>query len=209
MTQLFLAIDTSQGTSVALLIDGQVIAEQNLTNSMAHAEQIGSAIANCLNKASKKASEVSAVVVGLGPAPFTGLRVGIAAAKLFAQGTEAAVFGVSSLDAIAFDLELTENTLVVTDARRSEVYYALYKGKTREQAPVLVQGPGVQKLADLQQSLNAQGITYQLVEGKITASAVGRLARAQLAEGTISSNISANYLRAPDAVPAKGKKVSG
>jgi tRNA threonylcarbamoyl adenosine modification protein YeaZ len=209
MTQLILAIDTSQGTSVALLLEGQVIAEQNLSNSMAHAEQIGSAIANCLSAASKKASEVSAVAVGLGPAPFTGLRVGIAAAKLFAQGTGAVLFGASSLDAIAFDLELTENTLVVTDARRSEVYYALYKGKTKKQAPILVQGPGVQKLADLKQSLKEQGISYQLVEGKITASALGRLALAQLAEGTISSSILANYLRAPDAVPAKGKKVSG
>jgi len=209
MTQLILAIDTSQGTSVALLLEGQVIAEQNLSNSMAHAEQIGSAIANCLSSASKKASEVSAVVVGLGPAPFTGLRVGIAAAKLFAQGTGAVLFGASSLDAIAFDLELTENTLVVTDARRSEVYYALYKGKTKKRAPILVHGPGVQKLADLQQSLKEQSISYQLVEGRITASALGRLALAQLAEGTISSSILANYLRAPDAVPGKGKKVSG
>lgn len=209
MTQLLLAIDTSQGTSVALLLEGRVIAEQNLSNSMAHAEQIGSAIANCLSTASKKASEVSAVAVGLGPAPFTGLRVGIAAAKLFAQGARAALFGVSSLDAIAFDLELTQNTLVVTDARRSEVYFALYKGKTRAGVPILVQGPGVQKIADLQQSLKEQAISSQLVEGKISASMVGRLALAQLAEGTISSGVLANYLRAPDAVLAIGKKVSG
>jgi tRNA threonylcarbamoyl adenosine modification protein YeaZ len=209
MTQVMLAIDTSQGTSVALLVDGKVVSEVNKDNSMGHAEQIGSAIKACLEQGSKKSSEVTAVVCGLGPAPFTGLRVGIAAAKLFAEGAGAALFGVSALDAIAFDLELMGNTLVITDARRSEVYYALYKGKTKAGAPILIQGPGVQKLAALEQSLADSGISYQKVEGKITASAVGRLSLAQLAEGTISSSIFANYLRAPDAVPAKGKKVSG
>jgi tRNA threonylcarbamoyl adenosine modification protein YeaZ len=209
MTQVLLAIDTSQGTTAAVLVDGKLLAEITEENSMQHAENIGTVISNCLQKSGKKSSEVTAVAIGLGPAPFTGLRVGIAAAKLFAEGVGAHLFGVSSLDALAFDLELSENTLVTSDARRSEVYFSLYRGKTKAGVPIILQGPGVSKLADLEHALATQTISYQLLAPKIRASSVGQLLLSQLSDGTASSVIQANYLRAPDAVPAKGKKVSG
>lgn len=209
MTQVLLAIDTSSGTAVAVLVDGKVVAESFIENTMAHAENIGLAIRQTLERSGRKSQEVTAVAVGVGPAPFTGLRVGIAAAKLFAEGTGAEIFAVSSLDAIAFGLDISSNTLVLTDARRSEVYFALYSGKSRAGVPELIEGPGVEKRDELEARLMAKGNTYQAVEGSITAGNVGRLALAQLAEGKVSSKPIANYLRAPDAVPAKGKKVSG
>ena len=209
MTQVLLAIDTSSGTAVAVLVDGVVVSQLYEPDTMQHAEQIGLQIRKVLDAANKESSDVSAVAVGVGPGPFTGLRVGIAAAKMFSEGVGAAIFGVGSLDAIAFSKELTEPTLVLTDARRSEVFYGLYQGKSRAGAPQALLGPGVRKQSELEAELLASGQSYEIVSGSISAASLGLLALAQLAEGTANSSIVANYLRAPDAVPAKGKKVSG
>lgn len=209
MTQVLLAIDTSSGTAVAVLVDGKVISDLYEADTMLHAEKIGVQIQKCLEVANKKSSDVTAVAVGVGPGPFTGLRVGIAAAKMFSEGVSAPIFGVGSLDAIAFAESLEKPTLVLTDARRSEVYFGLYQGKSRSLVPKALLGPGVKKQAELEQELLAAGHSYQLASGPVSAAALGLLALAQLAEGTASSVVAANYLRAPDAVPAKGKKVSG
>jgi tRNA threonylcarbamoyladenosine biosynthesis protein TsaB len=209
LTQVLLAIDTSSGTAVAVLVDGVVVSETYEPDTMQHAEQIGLQIRKVLDAANKNSSDVSAVAVGVGPGPFTGLRVGIAAAKMFAEGVGAAIFGVGSLDAIAFSKDLMEPTLVLTDARRSEVFYGLYQGKSRVGVPKALLGPGVKKQSDLEAELRASGQNYEIVSGSISASSLGLLALAQLAEGTANSSVVANYLRAPDAVPAKGKKVSG
>jgi tRNA threonylcarbamoyladenosine biosynthesis protein TsaB len=209
MTQVLLAIDTSSGTAVSVLIDGKVASELYEDNSMHHAEQIGLLLSKVLKVAGKKSSEVTAVAVGVGPAPFTGLRVGIAAAKLFAEGVKVPIFGVSSLAAIAYLEPLDQPTLILTDARRSEVYFGLYQAKSKHGEPKVILGPGVKKQAELETELLSKGISYLSVSGQIKASSVGLLALAQLAEGTADTKVLANYLRAPDAVPAKGKKVSG
>ena len=209
MTQVLLAIDTSAGTAVAVLVDGVVASESYDANSMQHAEQIGIQIQQGLEAAKKKSSDVSAVAVGVGPGPFTGLRVGIAAAKMFAEGVSAPIYGVGSLDAIAFANSLDEPTLVLTDARRSEVFFGLYQGKTEAGVPKTLLGPGVKKQAELEVQLKAAGHSYVLANTQVSAANLGLLSLAQLAEGTANTSVIANYLRAPDAVPAKGKKVSG
>ena len=209
MTQVLLAIDTSAGTAVAVLVDGIVASESYDANSMQHAEQIGIQIQQGLEAAKKKSSDVTAVAVGVGPGPFTGLRVGIAAAKMFAEGVSAPIYGVGSLDAIAFANSLDQPTLVLTDARRSEVFFGLYQGKTSAGVPKALLGPGVKKQAELEVQLKAAGHSYLLANTQVSAANLGLLALAQLAEGTANTSVVANYLRAPDAVPAKGKKVSG
>jgi tRNA threonylcarbamoyladenosine biosynthesis protein TsaB len=209
MTQVLLAIDTSAGTAVAVLVDGVVASESYDANSMQHAEQIGIQIQQGLEAAKKKSSEVTAVAVGVGPGPFTGLRVGIAAAKMFAEGVSAPIYGVGSLDAIAFANSLDQPTLVLTDARRSEVFFGLYQGKTSAGVPKALLGPGVKKQAELEVQLQSAGHNYLLANTQVSAANLGLLALAQLAEGTANTSVVANYLRAPDAVPAKGKKVSG
>jgi tRNA threonylcarbamoyladenosine biosynthesis protein TsaB len=209
MTQVLLAIDTSAGTAVAVLVDGVVASESYDANSMQHAEQIGIQIQQGLEAAKKKPSDVSAVAVGVGPGPFTGLRVGIAAAKMFAEGVSAPIYGVGSLDAIAFANSLDQPTLVLTDARRSEVFFGLYQGKTPAGVPKTLLGPGVKKQAELEVQLKAAGHSYVLANTQVSAANLGLLGLAQLAEGTANTSVVANYLRAPDAVPAKGKKVSG
>ena len=131
MSNWVLALDTSAGTCVAILHNGQVAAEVVIANNMKHAETVGIAIQQVLVEAGIKPAQITAVVIGRGPAPYTGLRVGIAAAAMFAEAIAVPAFGVVSLDAIALaalranPLEDNRPLLVTADARRSEVYWAL------------------------------------------------------------------------------------
>jgi len=209
MSNLILGIDTSSGTAVALVENGEVLVDLVEPSTMRHAEQIGELIGQVFQDSGKAVGALTAVAIGLGPAPFTGLRVGIAAAKFFAAGAGVEIRGVGSLDAIAFEEELSEPTLVLTDARRGEVYYALYQGKSPNGTPITLQGPGVKKRAELEAELALSGIKYRVVERSAAASAVGRLALAELADGKDTS-LQAKYLRAPDAVAGNQvKRVSG
>jgi tRNA threonylcarbamoyl adenosine modification protein YeaZ len=209
MNQIVLALDTSQGTSVAVLVDGKVVAESADPNPKRHAENIGTLIASCIGQAAVSSAEVTDVAVGIGPGPFTGLRVGIAAAKMFAAGSKARLHGVGSLDAIAYKLSLAEPTLVIADARRSEVYFGLYQGKSPNGVPKALLAPGVSKQAELEAMLQAQAQAYQLVLEPVAAASVGLLAIARLLEGGEAAPVKANYLREPDATYANPKKVSG
>jgi tRNA threonylcarbamoyl adenosine modification protein YeaZ len=209
MTQTILALDTSQGTSVALIVEGKLAAQVSDSNPMRHAENIGMLIARCLEEAGTNSNEVTDVAVGIGPGPFTGLRVGIAAAKLFAAGSKATLHGIGSLDAIAFELDLTEPTLVIADARRSEVYFGLYQAKSPSGIPQALLVPGVSKQAELEAKLQAGNQPYKLVSQPVSAGSIGLLALARNKEGLPTSPIQANYLREPDATFANPKKVSG
>ena len=209
MSQIVLALDTSQGTSVAVIVDGKLAAQVSDPNPMRHVENIGTLIANCVEQAGIKPAEVTDVAVGIGPGPFTGLRVGIAAAKMLAAGSKATLHGIGSLDAIAFELELTEPTLVIADARRSEVYFGLYQGKSPNGVPNALLVPGVSKQVELEARLHADNQPYKLVSQSVSAGSIGLLALAMIAEGLPTSPIQANYLREPDATFANPKKVSG
>lgn len=143
----YLAIDTSAGTSVALSTNGQLVARFDNENSMQHAEVIGLAIAGVLEEARL---QPDAVIVARGPAPFTGLRVGLAAAALFAASRDLPLFGVMSLDAVAHRwltskanrLKPDQPLLVTSDARRREVYYALYSGVSQKGSRCAAKAPG-------------------------------------------------------------------
>ena len=212
---ILLAIDTSAGTSVALFRDGVLAAELNVTDNMKHAETVGTAIVSVLTEAGVAAREVQEVVVGRGPAPFTGLRVGIAAAVMFAEGSGAKLSGLVSLDAIALTAlkqrpaSETRPLLVTTDARRSEVYWALYSGLSDKGVAVRTEGPQVLKPAALEELLAARNIDADTTHLAITGVAVGELALALRAAGQLESDISALYLRAPDAVEPKASGVFG
>ena len=217
---LLLAIDTSNGTSVAIFRDGELVAQTNEPNALKHAESIGSAIANVLREANVRGADVAQVVVGRGPALFTGLRVGIAAAVMFAEGAGAKLSGVVSLDAIALEAlnsgakaTETEPLLVSTDARRGERYWATYSGLDKFGVPVRTQGPQVLKPEAIENLFAVEGLKPQTTDVIITAKAIGELAIAQAKAGVLDSDVSALYLRAPDAVEPKspgqfGKKVS-
>lgn len=209
-----LCIDTSSGTTVAVMQGGQVVAELTFEENMKHAERIGEAIAQVIAAAEISPSRISSVVVGRGPAPFTGLRIGLAAAVMFAEAVGAKLFGVTSLDAIAKTaFESSDGPLLVTaDARRSEVYWAIYSGLSEHGAPIMIEGPGVGKLAELDERFASRNLAR--TDAKISASAMGKVFEAQQFDGITSQEVSALYLREADAVAPKdlrdaGKKVSG
>ena len=129
-----LAIDTSGAVSAALVApDGTEISSVIIHEQRRHAEQLAPLIADLLAQNGLTSKDITAVAVGTGPAPFTGLRVGLVSAETFAFGRGIATYGVSSLDALAAqaaaELKLAPGVeiLVVTDARRKEVYFARYR----------------------------------------------------------------------------------
>lgn len=210
---LMLAIDTTAGTSVSVLHQGKVLAEIHHDSGMKHAELIGNAIKSVLAVAGVRASDLTCVAVGRGPALFTGLRVGIAAAMMLADGLEIPLFGVISHDALALEL-LTgrasqQPLLVTTDARRGEVYWAVYLGLDQNGLPICADGPQVGKLDAVRAQLAETLGDFEEVTSSVSATWVARLADFQLAAGTISEDVSAMYLRAPDATPPKPSQILG
>ncbi len=146
MSRLVLAIDTATPavTAGVVRVDGdavEVLAEQVTVDARAHAERLTPNIVDALRIAGVTVDQLDAVVVGCGPGPFTGLRVGMATAAAFGHALGVPVRGVCSLDAIA--VGTSGDVLVVTDARRREVYWARYRDGRR------IDGPAVNAAADV------------------------------------------------------------
>jgi len=127
-----LAIDTSTSrTSVAIIEDGSILWSGHRDGVTEHGPALPSLVQEGI-----KGFAIDEVVVGMGPGPFTGLRVGIAFAQSFALARGIAVRGVCSLDAIA--AQVNEKDFIVTvDARRKEVYWARYKDGVRVGEPAV------------------------------------------------------------------------
>ena len=125
----------------------RTLAVRVLVDARAHAEALTPQILECLAEAGVSRTDIAAVVAGIGPGPFTGLRVGLATAAAFGDALGIPVHGVCSLDAIAAEcaseLGSGDELLVVTDARRREVYWAKYLNGAR------VAGPEVNKAAEV------------------------------------------------------------
>ncbi len=129
---LLLALDTSTtAITVALHNGARVLAESTTMDARAHAEQLAPGVERVLTEAGVQASDLTDVVCGLGPGPFTGLRAGVVTARVLALATGARLHGICSLDALAHQAWTTgvvggPELLVATDARRKEVYWARY-----------------------------------------------------------------------------------
>lgn len=188
---MLLAIDTSAGTSVAVVDGDTVLAEAEEPGTRRHAEAIGTLLRQALADAGVTPAGVTGVVAGMGPGPFTGLRVGIAAARAFAFGVGVPVHPVVSHDAIAYDQ--SGRVLVVTDARRREVAWSLYDPEvTRVAGPELcprdefaaieARHPGVPVLAP----------------ATVSAASLGLVAAMLLAADRPLGPAEPVYLRAPD-----------
>jgi tRNA threonylcarbamoyl adenosine modification protein YeaZ len=170
---LTLAIDTSTSRTIVGIIDGdEVIFEKFHDGATDH----GRALSQLVAEALKVSRPPKQVVVGMGPGPFTGLRVGISFAHTFGLARNIPVIGVCSLDAIAIDAN--EYTVAI-DARRKEIYWARYKDGIR------IDGPSVNKPAEVEGF-----ILDQYPEMK------------KLVSLSTSQNVTEPmYLRRPDAVP--------
>jgi tRNA threonylcarbamoyl adenosine modification protein YeaZ len=132
---LLLGLDTATpAVTVALHDGGQPLAQLVTVDAHRHAELLAPAIAKVIAGAGADRGDLTAVAVGVGPGPYTGLRVGIVTAKVLAAALGIPVYGVCSLDVIAADVECDGDFLVAADARRRELYWARYDSAGRRLA---------------------------------------------------------------------------
>ena len=197
-----LAIDTSTSRTSVAIIDGREILWQGSHDgATAH----GGALSTLVSQGLSRHPEIDQVIVGMGPGPFTGLRVGISFARSFALARQIRVIGICSLDALA-PLVLQSNTLtkdgedfiIATDARRKEIYWARYSNGIRVGEPG-VNLPAV--IANLGLPIFGEGaIKYGL--SKNTDIQFPDLASLVALSQNQSAHVSEPmYLRRPDAQP--------
>lgn len=186
-----------------------VIAEHSTDDTMRHAEVVGRLIADCLRDAAVPISELSAVVGGMGPGPFTGLRVGIAAARVFALGAGVPFVPVVSHDALAFGRYQGGHAgplVVVTDARRREVNWSVYSGADAAGLPIQIDGPAVARPAVLQGPDWVHAGVPRFDAVTVSAGELGQVAELMWAHQRPFAADEALYLRSPDVTLSTGPK---
>lgn len=205
---MLLAIDTSAGTSVAVVdpTTRQVLAVRETDDTRRHAEVVGPFLDEVLRDAGITPADVTGVAAGMGPGPFTGLRVGIAAARTFAAARGVPVLPVVSHDAVAAGQD--GPLVVLTDARRREVAWSAYDADG-----IRVAGPGLARPADLDDVLRASRADTvdwrRVTAATIPAGRLGVLVADRLASGAPLAADTPVYLREPDVtVPGAPKRVA-
>jgi tRNA threonylcarbamoyl adenosine modification protein YeaZ len=212
---VLLAFDTATPAVTVALYDGQqVVAERTTVDAMRHGELLAPSIAGILEEAGLVRQDLTAIAVGVGPGPFTGLRVGLMTARTLGAVLEIPVYGVCTLDVLAVEAVDTGTVdgpfQVATDARRKEVYLASYDRygirltgpDVVKPATVATEGPVVGRGAVLYAESFPDG------RGPENPSA-GVLARVVAEERAELYDPEPMYLRRPDAAePHKPKRVS-
>ncbi|SNT02288.1 tRNA threonylcarbamoyl adenosine modification protein YeaZ [Streptosporangium subroseum] len=225
---LVLAFDTATPAVTAALHDGErVLAESTTIDARRHGELLVPTIETVLREAGASLRDVTVLVAGSGPGPYTGLRVGLMTAQALATSLGVPAYGVCTLDAVAYGSGLTEPFLVATDARRKEVFWGHYQDlRTR------LSGPAVDRPQELPGEIPLVGAGGRMYAETVGASrlldapdypfagALAALAAEQLGERDVREVVESGthpvlslplpiYLRRPDArVPSAPKKVS-
>jgi tRNA threonylcarbamoyladenosine biosynthesis protein TsaB len=205
---LLLAFDTATAMVSVALHDGErELAQRTGSGATRHAEVLAPAVAGALAEAGASAGDLSAIAVGVGPGPYTGLRVGVMLARTLGSALGVPVHGVCTLDVLAAEADEPGPFLVATDARRREVYWASYADpRTR------VAGPQVGKPAEVatEQPVVGRGAVlypeaFPHSRGPLDPSA-GVLARAVLDRSVVVLPPDPLYLRRPDVAEPGARK---
>src|SRR5215469_5837168 len=223
---LLLALDTSTPAVTVALHDGAaVVSEVSAVDARRHGELLSAFVDEALRKASAAFGDLTAVAVGIGPGPYTGLRAGVVTARVLGSALAIRTDGICSLDIIAAQAAsgrsfpragaaLDESDfLVVTDARRREVYWARYRPGGQR-----IEGPLVSRPADLPAGLAVAGEAGlvpadhggRALEPRYPSAAVlAKLAVERLQAGLPPEPAEPLYLRRPDArEPGRPKRVT-
>ncbi|MEV7477071.1 tRNA (adenosine(37)-N6)-threonylcarbamoyltransferase complex dimerization subunit type 1 TsaB [Streptomyces halstedii] len=212
---LLLALDTATPAVTVALHDGdRVVAETGRIDARRHGELLLPAVDRVLAEAGLGLDAVTDVAVGVGPGPYTGLRVGLVTAAAFGSALSVPVHGVCTLDGLAYAAGVEGPFAVATDARRKEVYWARY-----EDARTRTGGPCVDRPADIAGQLaglpvvGAGALLYPEAfpdargPEHVRAGALASLAAERLAAGEELLPPQPLYLRRPDAQVPKNYKV--
>ena len=214
---LLLAFDTATPVITVAVHDGSdVVAEAAGEGSMAHGELLAPAIHAALTDAGATMPDLTDIAVGVGPGPFTGLRVGVVTALTLGSTLGIATHGVCSLDILAAEFAqrggLSGEFLVATDARRKEVYWAHYRPSdhSTDHGAERLDGPHVSYPGDLAElhpgmPVLGRGATLYpdiltVLDGPIDPSAAA-LASAVATGSVVELPLEPLYLRRPDATP--------
>jgi tRNA threonylcarbamoyl adenosine modification protein YeaZ len=211
---LVLVLDTSSAAVTAGLVtvdeDVQLVADRVVVNSRGHGELLAPAIEAVLGEAGRSVADLGAIVVGTGPGPFTGLRVGLVTAAVMTEMLGIPAYGVCSLDGIAL---AGDSVFVAADARRREVYWARYVDGSRVEGPQVgypaelvvdgaMAGAGARLYADV---LGGE----LLVRDYPSALRLAEVAAERIRAGAPGDALTPLYLRRPDAeVPQSHKTVT-
>ncbi len=212
-----LALDTSSAAvsaAVARVDDGvEILATRVTVDARAHGELLAPAVEGCLRDAGRSITELDAVVAGVGPGPFTGLRIGLVTALALADALGIPAYGVGSLDAIAGGVAALR-LLVAADARRREVYWATYFDGVRKAGPEVakpaaVSTEGCTAMAGAGARLYAEVLGLPLLDFDYPSlAALVAAAADRIRANAPSEQLTPLYLRRPDAVePAARKRV--
>ncbi len=212
---MLLAFDTATPAVTVALHDGErVVATQTRVDARRHGELLAPAITALLDEAWVPRQDVTAIAVGVGPGPFTGLRVGLVTARTLGLALDIPVYGVCTLDVLAAQAvhggDVTAPFLVATDARRKEVYWASY-----DEAGARLDGPHVSRPADVATDRPVVGAGGRLYPDAFPGAVGPEHPDAGVLAGVVSDervellDPDPLYLRRPDvAAPASRKPVS-
>ncbi|WP_409236889.1 tRNA (adenosine(37)-N6)-threonylcarbamoyltransferase complex dimerization subunit type 1 TsaB [Streptomyces sp. PA5.6] len=213
---LLLALDTATPAVTVALHDGSsVVSESSQVDARRHGELLLPAVDRVLAEAGLRLDAVTGIVVGVGPGPYTGLRVGLMTADTFGLALGVPVHGVCTLDGLAYASGIESGPFVVaTDARRKEVYWARYEDvRTRVGEPAVDRPADIAAEVEGLPAVGAGALLYPDVfpdaraPEHVSAAALASLAAEKLAAGEELLEPRPLYLRRPDAQVPKNYKV--
>ena len=215
---LILAFDTATPAVTVAVHDGSdVVAHETAVDARRHGELLAPAIAAVLAKAGAQPGDLTAIAVGTGPGPYTGLRAGLVTARVLGSALGVPIDGVCTLDIIAAEAREAvagRDFVVATDARRREVYWARYAASGERLTDPRVSAPGLVPAGlpvagegpVLHGSLGAAGMIGPRYP---SAAQLAQIAAGHLASGEPAAPPEAMYLRRPDArEPGRPKRVT-
>ncbi|MEU6825308.1 tRNA (adenosine(37)-N6)-threonylcarbamoyltransferase complex dimerization subunit type 1 TsaB [Streptomyces atriruber] len=213
---LLLALDTATPAVTVALHDGSsVVSESSQVDARRHGELLLPAVDRVLADAGLRLDAVTGIVVGVGPGPYTGLRVGLMTADTFGLALGVPVHGVCTLDGLAYASGIESGPFVVaTDARRKEVYWARYDDvRTRTSEPAVDRPADIAVDVEGLPAVGAGALLYPdtfpdaRAPEHVSAAALASLAAERLAAGQELLEPRPLYLRRPDAQVPKNYKV--
>ncbi|MFC0628813.1 tRNA (adenosine(37)-N6)-threonylcarbamoyltransferase complex dimerization subunit type 1 TsaB [Kribbella deserti] len=217
---MLLAFDTSSAAVTVALASpsGELLASSSSVDALRHGELLAPAIADALAKARCGPRDLTRIAVGTGPGPFTGLRVGLVTARTMADVLGIELVGVCSLDIIARGSTVDGPVAVATDARRKEIYWALYDAPAADGSRRRLEGPAVDKPGNVAHVLAGLPVIGRGVTLYSESLQVGALLDAaefpsaeMLARGVVDGTLPVGaadplYLRRPDVTMSSGPK---
>lgn len=212
---LLLAFDTATPAVTVALHDGSAtLASSTVVDARRHGELLAPGIDAVLREARAQPRDLTGVAVGIGPGPYTGLRVGLVTARMFGSVLGIPVHGVCTLDLLAYECLVYAPFVVATDARRKEVYWARYDASGHRVTEPAVSTPGDVHAGDLP-AVGEGAVLYpdafpdSRPPTYPSAARLGQLVAERLAGGRSLSPPEPLYLRRPHAAePGRPKAVS-